>query len=264
MEEKTIKVSVLDERNYAQIKAWLEDKDASEPDFTESFMTNLYYLYMSRKGTEPVRFRRRTPINVSGIPSLKRLLENVENKTAPQFKAEVINPIVENKSETGPKKNEEVVEKPLPELKASIIGKAIRHCARLYDINIKDSHIQIILYVIYGTRLAKELPDIFREEPQMWKYGPVFPSSFTKLRKPVNIQDDYDAWSAVKAYDAELKTQVINLVSGLGDRKVIELTRKHTSKGTPWYECHKNNPEKWGIKLPASEIKEWFKKQISK
>lgn len=192
-------------------------------------------------------------------------MEGVENKVAPQSKTMTIT--TPEKSDN-PNSKETVLAAPpaemaKPELKASIIGKAIRHCARIYDVNVKDSHIQIILYVLYGNRLAKEKPDIFHEIPQMWKYGPVFPSSFSSLKKPVDVQKEYEAWRAINQYDADLATHIINLVMGLGERRISELTRKHTASGTPWHECRKKSPDKWGIQIPASEIKRWFQSRIS-
>lgn len=267
--------NLLNEENYVQIKNWLDNPDIQEPEFAESFMTTIYLKYINRKGSTERSIRRRM-VKIDTFPSLKKLISNVENKIAvaspSEPAAELPKTSQVNTEQDMPKKEETqetLFEQPdqeitKQELKVSVIGKAIRHCARLHDVKITESHIQIILYVLYGYRLAQGSEDIFKESPQMWMYGPVFPSAYGSLRKPIDIEKEYEDWKAVNKYDIKLGEHIINLVAGLGERKVTELTKKHTAPGTPWHQCRVMNPDKWGTTIDENTIKDYFIKNLPK
>ena len=267
--------NLLSEENYSQIKNWLENPDAQEPEFAESFMTTIYFKYMNRTGNLTERRIRRHTVKIDAFPSLKQLLEQVENKIpAPEpIKPATISAINERPSEEKVEKEAEKEEtlftteqeeQQRNSLNASLIGKAIRHCARLHDIKITDSHIQIILFVLYGFRLAKGYEDIFQEVPQMWTYGPVFASAFSSLKKTMNVETEYAAWKKVNQHDVKIGEHIINLVIELGERKVAELTKTHTALGTPWHQCRVMHPDKWGTKMDDETIKKWFVTNLEK
>ena len=267
------KKSILNEENFNKILGWLNnDGEQIPPDFAESFMTTLYYQYMEKTGTPLTIRRRRTVISPGNCFSLKRLFESVQKSSNELKKDSALitqeNPVIktEDKKEQGQLFPEQEKEEQSKEenknripLGVVVIGKAARSCAKLHGIKLSRSHIQIILYALYGYRLAKELEDVFGESPRMWKYGPVFPSSYHALENE-NDKEEYDCWRRLNQHDVNLGVELINLVSGLGERKVKELAAKHTALGTPWHECRVMNPDKWGTIIPAENIKEWFKK----
>lgn len=273
------KIDILETDNYIKMKEWLENPEAEEPAFAESFMTTMYLMYMNRKGPISERYRRRISLKIDSIPSIKKLIENVENKEKANKPENISNetespePVESTQEEPSVEQvvteteEQTVFDQPVQmekeeELTAKQIGRAVRHCARLHGVKISDSHIQLILYVLYGYRLAKGLEDVFAERPQMWKYGPVFASSFSSLKKTVDIEEDCKCWRDVNRFNIELGTHIINLVAGLGERKVKELAAKHTAIGTPWHECRVMNPDKWGTPMNPDVIKEWFMKKI--
>ena len=114
------------------------------------------------------------------------------------------------------------------------------------------------MYVIYGYRLTDNKEDIFKENPRMWRYGPVFPSSFNKIKKTNDVKFDHLCWTAVNRYDLKLGTDIINLVAALSQQNITELAKNYTGPGTPWNECQKCNPEKWNTIIPDDLTKKWF------
>lgn len=266
-------VNLLSVENYLEIINWLENPEAQQPELADSFMTTIYYKYLNRTGNLTERRIRRQTLKIETFPSLKRLLENVENKIPqntiknnPTVETPKFAPIEENTANNITENTlfEDKEDKQQNNIKVSIIAKAIRHCARLHDIKIKDSHIQIILYVLYGYRLSQGYEDIFKEVPQMWTYGPVFASAFSSLKKPIEIEKEYEAWKSINKHDIKLGEYIINLVIELGERKVSEITRKHTSPGTPWHQCRVMHPDKWGTPMDEDVIKDYFIKNLNK
>lgn len=277
MEEK----NMLNTENCQAVMDWLNGKSESEPEFATAFMTLFYLKYMDKKGPLATPGRRRTPLNIEGIPSLKRMMTQIEKETAQKKENEQkVEPPIEpeanketpiqetlfTEQQTESEDNQPTKESETPQIKmkASVIGKAVKHCSRLHEIKLSISHIQLIMYVLYGYRLANDMEDVFNESPQMWKYGPVFASSFSQLKKGEDIQSEYEAWKAVNRHDLNLGTQIISLVTGLGERNVKELSAKHTAHGTPWHDCRVMNPDKWGTAIPAETIKQWFKQNDKK
>ena len=69
------------------------------------------------------------------------------------------------------------------ELDSVLLAKALRHMAVIEGIELTQSQIQTILYIVYGVRLAQMDERLISEHPQMWQYGPVFPRAYNRLRK---------------------------------------------------------------------------------
>ncbi len=281
-------MTLLTEENFKKIVEWLTNDNCEMPEITSAFMTTLYYLYNDKfAASDETLIRRRRHVKHFNFPSIKKLEEEVrehldkiksdknEQNAIPMTEPEDNHntsfsdnaseektiPVQESSPSSITENTENAPAADVTKLNAARIGKAVRHCARLHNINISESHIQIILYVIYGNRLARQEEDIFGEIPKMWKYGPVFVSVYSSLKKE-SIPEEYECWKDVNKYSIQLGVDILNLVSGLGERKVKELSAKHTAHNTPWYDCMVMHPEKWGTELDVENIKNWFKKSL--
>ncbi len=111
------------------------------------------------------------------------------------------------------------------------------------DIGIEHMKLQKLVYCAHGWWLAYG-PDrpIVCERPEVWKYGPVFPSLYRALRPfgrtPIGVPQSSDPFSEPATIDGgddkakRLLKWVWNRYGHLSSYALSDMTHK---PGTPWY-----------------------------
>jgi uncharacterized phage-associated protein len=128
--------------------------------------------------------------------------------------------------------------------------------AVIEGIELTQSHIQTILYIAYGVRLATKNERLTLEHPQMWQYGPVFPRAYNRLRK--DAADGTDEYYSLKTGHPNIFKYLENCFRRYAWTKACILSTPHLSEGTPWSETRKSNPDRWGVRIEDNLIREWF------
>ena len=123
-------------------------------------------------------------------------------------------------------------------------------------IELTQSHIQTILYIAYGVRLATKNERLTLEHPQMWQCGPVFPRAYNRIRK--DASDGTDEYYSLKTAHPNIFKYLENCFRRYAWTKACVLTTPHLSEGTPWSQTRKSNPDRWGVRIEDELIREWF------
>ena len=108
---------------------------------------------------------------------------------------------------------------------------------------IEHMKLQKLVYCAHGWWLAyKPHSPIIRERPQVWKFGPVFPSLYRTLRpfgrNPIAVPQSTDPFSEPDVVDNDddkakrLLDWVWNRYGHLSSYALSDMTHK---PGTPWY-----------------------------
>lgn len=139
------------------------------------------------------------------------------------------------------------------------VAKYIAATANERHISINITKIQKLLYIAYGTSLVIRGDRLTNEHPQAWPYGPVFPTTRTKLLKE-------DLYAISKDNVTELKTDtylkdLIDLVfRGFGMWSAGQLTAWSHGENTPWKLTTCKEGFQWGDQIPDEYITEYFRK----
>ena len=137
------------------------------------------------------------------------------------------------------------------------------------DHDIDNLKLNKIVYISLGFSLALLNKDIFNEEVQAWKYGPVIPSLFHEFKhcgkNTIRKQSTEYSYSKNKKYNPVIDKQDLSLKDVLSivwklyknktGAKLIELTH---GENTPW-SMSKSTPIEWNTIIPKELIKKYYK-----
>ena len=277
--------SILCQENFQQILDWFADPGKAVPEGAADFVTTLDFLYMTRTG-EPLR-RKSVTAAVSGI-TLKGIMESsaederkreVERRRrADEARRKALDAIAASRTAEAPRTDARIGDGQIPftdengfaegGLDSLLLARAVGWHYEKTDMALTRGRplsmtfLQIILYITYGTFLAERGTRLTDEHPQMWKYGPIFPRVYGKLSKGIPADEGAARESPEKdpALD-EFPSRILRVNAG---KKISDLTKTHTSPGSPWGRCLKRNPDKWATPLEDTEIRTWFRKTIDK
>ena len=277
---------ILSHESFGKILEWLSDPEKEAPEGASDFVTTLDLLYMTRTG-EPIR--RRAVRSPAARLSLRSIMETSEEDEARQreerrLKAEEARRRALDAISSPEGKTFTEERFPTPRigdgqipftddngyaeggLESLLLARAIAwHYAQAGNAitggrPLSMTFLQAILYITYGTALAERNVRLTDEHPQMWKYGPIFPRVYKKLSKA--IPADGAAADEIRKKDPVLDEFLSRTIRSSAEKKISELTKTHTSPGSPWGRCLKRNPEKWSTSLDDNEIRDWFRKSI--
>lgn len=129
--------------------------------------------------------------------------------------------------------------------------------ARGLDINM--TKLQKLLYIAYGTYLAVKSERLTNEHPQAWPYGPVFPTTRSRLLKKdlSNIKLSNPILNEIKS-DTDMQSLVILVLNGFGNKNATTLSMWSHQSGSPWDRTVSQDGFSWGAKIPDEYIKEYF------
>ena len=140
-------------------------------------------------------------------------------------------------------------------------AKALVHMAQMEGKGLNMSQIQAMLYIAYGVWLAQKNDRLFEEHPQAWQYGPVFPRVYSKLNK--GLTDSQEQYLKLKDDSPERFAFLERCFRRYAWTRASDLAAPHKSKGTPWSQTRKENPDKQAVRIDDSLVAEWFSQRIS-
>lgn len=125
---------------------------------------------------------------------------------------------------------------------------------------INMTKLQKLLYITYGVYLAVNDCRLFKEHPQAWPYGPVFPTTRNKLLRVdfcgINFKDEeFDSLRS----DDEINGLLDLVFRNFGDWTASQLTEWSHRNGTAWERTTELENFDWGDHIPDNFIKSYFK-----
>lgn len=131
--------------------------------------------------------------------------------------------------------------------------------ANEHKVTINLTKTQKLLYIAYGANLVLGNDRLCNEHPQAWPYGPVFPTTRTKLLKTdiPNVTMDSPGLASVKD-DTYLASLMQFVFKGFGNRTAGQLTAWSHSLNSPWDETTHMPGFKWGMEIPDAYIYSFF------
>lgn len=273
--------NLLSPENYATLLSWINGDSLEKPPFAEEFIRRLEERYSNLTGRH---VRRHTP---GSTLSLTYIIEQAdkgkdtdkedntvkkENKPEPEKKPETAPSIPEKivyvppmapASGTLPIENEEgFIDAGIDSL---TVAEAIAWCHSRMDTLITKgkpismSSLQISLYIIYGFYLAQRNARLTKEHPQMWKYGPVFPRVYDKMR---NSTGKAESFREINEHDPALGEFIQRTVSDSVNTSLRKTVENYMKKGTAYSQCLEREGEKWATPIPDTDIKAEFLKRL--
>ncbi len=144
-----------------------------------------------------------------------------------------------------------------------MMGYIIARCLELKVPNVNITKLQKLMYCCYGACLAKYHFRICDQNPEAWKFGPVFPQTL-------------DSWDLYKMGFSALESDKVREYLPDHIAQLIDTTLKYFGKwpasrlvdwthlpNSPWSEISKNGKE-LRIQIPDSLIIEYFNKHVFK
>lgn len=150
--------------------------------------------------------------------------------------------------------------------KSTVVAKYIIFRAGEARIMINMTKIQKLLYIAYGIYLAVKGDRLINEQPKAWPFGPVFPTTRTKLLR-VDFMDydiSKDEECAQVRGDKELKELIDLVLSGFGTLSAGQLSEWSHQEGSPWHKTMLLQGFKWNQSIPDEYIKDYFNSIIVK
>ncbi len=113
-----------------------------------------------------------------------------------------------------------------------------------------------LTYIAHGWMLALHDRPIFEEKVWAWKYGPVIPELYEKVREYRRLPVSYDFFSDChEKLDIEQQDIVEQTLAIYGKFDAINLSARTHTKVTPWYKIWNENGKSV---IPNSLIKEYY------
>lgn len=135
---------------------------------------------------------------------------------------------------------------------------AISRVATVAGYRLSMSKAQLILWCLYGSCLATG-NRLEIEQPQVWKYGPVFPAAYRRGR--INDRDVCeDAWMRVNEDAPEIAGLLQAKTHSMMATPLKDLEAVHKSAKSPYGKMTRKEPDKWGMRIPDEEIRAFFTK----
>ncbi len=122
---------------------------------------------------------------------------------------------------------------------------------------VTQSKAQIILYCLYGCRLALSGERLEIEHPQMWKYGPVFPRAYKKSYIGDRVACG-DAFRQLRGSSPSLCSALESKTYSMMGTPMDDLNAVHKGPQSPYGKLLKEFPQKWGLQIPDERIAEFF------
>lgn len=142
-----------------------------------------------------------------------------------------------------------------------VLARYIASYANANNFGINMTKLQKLLYITYGVYLAVKGERLTNEHPQAWPYGPVFPTTRTKLLKC--CLDDIINFEDITITD-EIKSCVKLVFNSFGSYNASFLSAWSHKLNSPWDKTVNQIGFKWGNTIPDEYILPYFKTLLIK
>ncbi len=143
------------------------------------------------------------------------------------------------------------------QLDSVMLLDSIAHVSENAGYLVTQSKAQLILYCLYGCRLAYGGERLEIEHPQMWKYGPVFPRAYKKSHLGDSAACE-DAFRQLRAAMPSLCSALESKTHSMMGTPMEDLNAAHKGPMSPYGILLKEHPQKWGLQIPDERIAEYF------
>jgi uncharacterized phage-associated protein len=142
-----------------------------------------------------------------------------------------------------------------------VLAKYIAAYANNHNFSINMTKLQKLLYITYGVYLAVKGKRLTNEHPQAWPYGPVFPTTRTKLLKC--CLDDIITFDDLTITE-EIKSCVKLVFNSFGSYNASFLSAWSHKPNSPWDKTVNQDGFKWGNTISDEYILPYFKTLLVK
>lgn len=126
-------------------------------------------------------------------------------------------------------------------------------------ISINITKVQKLLYIAYGLYIAVKDERLTDEHPQAWPYGPVFPTTRSKLLNAEFYSINFEDAELAKMKQDDTLNSLIELVfNHFGNWTASQLTAWSHGDGSPWERTTEQDDFKWGNRIPDAYIQSYF------
>jgi uncharacterized phage-associated protein len=136
------------------------------------------------------------------------------------------------------------------------IAKHIMHMCETGNVQVNNTKLNKLLYVLYGVYLAAYNKPLFDKKPQYFPYGPVFADvfkSYDKIsRHPLKID---------LSEDPKIEKAINYTMKYFGGLQAEKLSAWSHEDGSPWDKVNKSG-KKYGAELDDNDIYEYFNKNV--
>ena len=137
-----------------------------------------------------------------------------------------------------------------------VLIDAIARVAEVAGYRLSMSKAQLILWCLYGSCLASGNP-LGIEQPQVWKYGPVFPAAYRKGR--IHDRDVCEAaWKGLDEGAPEIAGLLKSKTHSMMGTPMKDLEAVHKGPRSPYGKMTRKEPDKWGMRIPDEDIRTFF------
>lgn len=138
-----------------------------------------------------------------------------------------------------------------------LLINSVSHVAMDAGKGLSSSRAQLILYCVYGSHLAMTGTRLDIEHPQAWRYGPVFPRAYKRgsLSDSSLCRESFEELERTFPQVAEL---VSWKTSSLLYTPMADLDACHKGKTSPYGRTVGSNPDRWGVQIEDSLIRDYF------
>ena len=244
--------------------AWLRGGDLTpNPEMEDRFLDTIAVLVKEKMSDKDSPEQRKRVYQDRPHPlSLKAIMREVTGD--PNYE---LPPISVNQKapevKTEPKKEEinAVSSSESQAIDSVVIARTIVNISKHQGHDINMTQLQAILYIMYGVYLAKKEKRLIEEHPQMWEYGPVFPRAYNKLRKEKT--DGQAESDSLKKDHPDIWQFISDSFLRYAWTTGSVLVAPHTASGSPWAKTRKQSPDKWGVAIDDTLIRDWFAKRTA-
>ncbi|WP_439476522.1 Panacea domain-containing protein [Brevundimonas sp.] len=117
-----------------------------------------------------------------------------------------------------------------------------------------------LTYIAHGWSLALRGSPLISEPVEAWKFGPVIPHLYQRLKHygagPVTAPIGDALWAPAEALDEDTRGLLRGVFEKYGSLNGIQLSHLTHKPGTPWSAVY--DPEGWGEQIPDSLIREHY------
>lgn len=140
---------------------------------------------------------------------------------------------------------------------AATVANRFRELASAKGAEVTPMQLIKLTYIAHGFSLAIHKRALIDEPVEAWKYGPVVPSLYRRLKKfgskPVTSDVSTGIFPAGKALENDDQKLVDLVFDKYGDFSGIQLSHLTHRPGTPWAETYE--PNSYGVDIDDSVIR---------
>jgi uncharacterized phage-associated protein len=143
------------------------------------------------------------------------------------------------------------------------IARRFLELARPENRTITPMQLLKLVYIAHGWSLGLYQRPLIRDDIQAWKYGPVIPDLYNRIRRygsgPVNDLMPSGSHAPLTPIEEDLIRQVYNIY---GKRSGVALSRITHAPGTPWTQMY--NRGVFNTPIPNDVIQEHYSSLIAR